>query len=542
MILKKPYAFIIKHFRIIHLLLIIPMLYLITKTKGIVTFFSDYIANGYMLSSDYVLSNLASNYINIWMYLSVIFILVVTIFLSIVLQKKDKPTKYYNSCIIYYIGMLLIITACFSFFQMIETDTLDDVVARIIRDLSYIIHYSEYFFLIFTFVRGIGFNIKKFNFKNDLTDLEISNEDSEEFEFLVGTDPYKAKRTIRRFFRELRYYYLENKFIFSVIGIVLAIVIGTLIYMNREVYMREYNEQDTISFGYLTFNIKDSFITTLTYNGDVLNKDKAYLVMRVELNNRYREDKGFSYSDLQLVVNKEYITPNISLGNYFKDFGNPYNGSNIKGNTSNTYLLVYEIDKYLVNSKFYISAYSGFDASPGGIGVISKKIHISPSIQKDNVIKNTVGLGTNMSFKNTNVGNSLANISGYEITNRFTYITKYCYTKDNCYDLSKIITYDEDNKPLVISRKTLLILDFDLILDDSSRYMSTPKSYQTFFEDYLMITYTVNGKTIQTKAKVINPNNYNDKLIIPISKDIEYAGSIVVTLTVRNISYTINLK
>ena len=147
-----------------------------------------------------------------------------------------------------------------------------------------------------------------------------------------------------------------------------------------------------------------------------------------------------------------------------------------------------------------------------------------------------------MSFKNTNVGNSSANISGYEIMNRFTYITKYCYTKDNCYDLSKVITYDEDNKPLVISRKTLLILDYDLILDDNSRYMSIPKSYQTFFEDYLMITYTVNGKTIQTKVRVINPNDYTDKLIIPISKDIEHAGSILVTLTVRNISYTINLK
>ena len=48
MIIKKPYAFIIKHFRLIHLLLLIPMFYLVTQTKEIITFFSEYVANDYL--------------------------------------------------------------------------------------------------------------------------------------------------------------------------------------------------------------------------------------------------------------------------------------------------------------------------------------------------------------------------------------------------------------------------------------------------------------------------------------------------------------
>ena len=158
MILKKPYAFIIKHFRAIHLLLLIPMIYLIIETKDIVNFLSEYIANGYVFNSSYMLSALASNYINIFMYLAVIIILIVSIFLSVVLQKKDKPTKYYNISIVYYLFIFIIITASFSVFKMIERDTLDDVLARLIRDLSYIVHYSQYIFVIFTFIRGIAYN------------------------------------------------------------------------------------------------------------------------------------------------------------------------------------------------------------------------------------------------------------------------------------------------------------------------------------------------------------------------------------------------
>lgn len=542
MILKKPYAFIIKHFRAIHLFLLLPMLFLIMETKDIVVFFSDYIANGYMLSSNYVLSNLASGYINIFMYLAVIIILIVNIFLSIVLQRKEKPTKYYNISIVYYIIIFLLLTASFSIFKMIEADTLGDVLARLIRDLCYIVHYSQYFFVIFTITRGIGFNIKKFNFKSDLQNLEISSEDSEEFEFLVGVDTYKTKRTVRRFFRELKYYYKENKFIFTIIITILVIALGTFIYMNREVYQKEYKEQEIVAFGYLTFNIKDSFISNLSLNGKVINEDKTYLILQIELNNQYREDKEFNYNDLQLVVNKQYIEPNISAGNYFSDFGNPYNGGLIKGITSQTYILVYELDKYLANNKMYISAYSGYDSAPGGVGIISKKINIKPTVISGKVSSNGVFAGTNITFQNTNVGNTKVNISGYELTNRFVYSYEYCYTKDDCYQLNNTVDYDENKKQLIMASKTLLVLDYDLELDSASTYMYTNKSYKTFFEDFMTIKYTLNDTEKTKTVKLSNPNNYSDKLLIAVPNEITYANSIEAIITVRNSSYSIKLK
>ena len=189
MIIKKPYAFIIKHFRLIHLLLLIPMIFLVTQTREMVSFFRDYVTNNYTLgSSTGVLSSLASNYINIFMYLAVIIIMVVLIFLTIVLQRKEKPTKFYKVSIVYYLVMFILITVSFTIFKSIENDTLGTAAARIIRDLSVLIHYSQYIFIAFTAVRGVGFNIKQFDFKSDLAELEISSEDSEEVEFLIGID------------------------------------------------------------------------------------------------------------------------------------------------------------------------------------------------------------------------------------------------------------------------------------------------------------------------------------------------------------------
>ena len=46
-ILKKPYAFLIKHFKLIHLILCLLFLYLLFQTGNINQFFNDYVSAGY---------------------------------------------------------------------------------------------------------------------------------------------------------------------------------------------------------------------------------------------------------------------------------------------------------------------------------------------------------------------------------------------------------------------------------------------------------------------------------------------------------------
>ena len=50
MILKKPYAFLIKNFRAIHILLTLLCVYITYKTTGVISFFREYIANNYSVT------------------------------------------------------------------------------------------------------------------------------------------------------------------------------------------------------------------------------------------------------------------------------------------------------------------------------------------------------------------------------------------------------------------------------------------------------------------------------------------------------------
>ena len=537
MIIKKPYAFMIKHFRLIHLLLLIPMIYLVTQTREIITFFSEYVASNYTFTSNDVLSTLASNYINIFMYIAVIIIMVVFIAMSILLQRKEKPTKFYNISIIYYLVIFILITVSFTIFRTIENDTLDPVFARLIRDLSKIVHYSQYIFIFFTAIRGVGFNIKQFDFKSDLAELEISSEDSEEIEFLVGIDTYKAKRSIRRFFRELKYYYKENKFIFIMIFVIIVGILGTLVYMNKEVYQRIYSEGDSIASGYLNFTITDSYISNLSQRGEVLNKDKYYVILLVEIHNRYREDHEFNYINLELTINDEYILPNLSIGNYFTDFGTPYNGTNIKGNTNSEYILVYEIDKNLINQDFLLTVYSHYDASAGGIGSVNNRIRLNPTIISDNIVSNRVNLGTNINLSNTTLGNTMFMITDYEFTNRYEYSYEYCINKNNCIPSTDSISinYADGN------RRTLLVLGYELSLDTEVPYMNTTKTYRSFFENFIKIEYEINDKTYTTTGSLANPSTYNEKAVLKVPKEVATASRVDLILAVRNITYRIRI-
>lgn len=534
MVLKKPYAFMIKHFRIIHLLLLIPIFYLIIKTRAIVNFFNSYVVTGYSLNFSPYLTDIGSHYINIFMYIAVIIILAVFIIMSIMLQQKEKPTKQYNISIVFYVLIFILITACFSFFTKVENDTIGDIFSRFIRDIGYLIYLAEYIFAILTFIRGIGFNLKKFDFKSDIDELQINSEDSEEFEFIVGKDIHNTTRTIRRFFRELKYYYLENKFIVNILVLIIILIIGTYLFMNREIKDKVYKEGETFSYGQVSLKINKSYISNLSNNGKIINDTKTYVILLLEITNRYDINKPFNEENLGLIVNKKRIQPNLIASNYFSDYGTPYNGSDIKGKSTANYILAYEIDKYLTNASFKLEAYSRPSSKNGGLAIINREIKIKPTVINSNITSNSVNKGTKINLNNTNLKNSTVAINDYEITNRFEY--QVC-KQDDCTKKS-ISVFDSSSN----YNKKFLVLDYNLELDSNSIYSKLNRDYKTFFDDFLEIKYRYNNKDYITKVSLINPENYKDKLIVMVPNTINEASEIYAIITVRNISYQIKLK
>jgi len=222
------------------------------------------------------------------------------------------------------------------------------------------------------------------------------------------------------------------------------------------------------------------------------------------------------------------------MGNYFSDYGNPYSGSNIKGESTVNYILVYEIDKYLANSNFSLQSYARIDTA-GGLGIINREIRISPTKVNSNIVANTVNKGTDITLNRTNLKNSSVNIKSYEITKRYEY--QICKDENNCItDAISVFNYPSGYN------KTLLVLEYDLVLDKESIYAELNRDYKTFFNDFLEIKYSLNGNDYVTKVDLLNPEYYKDKLIMMVPNNITNAENIHAVITIRNISYQIRLK
>ena len=210
MILRKPYAFLIRYFKIIHITLFIMFGYLFFKLRSIYIFFQDYVRTNVYT---YV-EGLAEQYIGPLMFVVVFFILASAIAIFYLMREKEKPVLFYRILIVYCVVLLISLIVYSNFYTSLEFETYDRFILSVYRDVIGIIYYLVYFFLGFTFVRGFGFDIKKFSFEKDLKLLNISESDSEEFELAVEVDKEKIVNTIRRERRLATYFFKENAFIF----------------------------------------------------------------------------------------------------------------------------------------------------------------------------------------------------------------------------------------------------------------------------------------------------------------------------------------
>ncbi len=535
MILKKPYAFLIKHFRIIHLLLLLPIGYLINKTYKVVTFFRSYVTNSYSTT----IVNIAGEHINVFMYLSVILILSAVIAIYYLMRQKDKSTKLYFFTLIYYITLFVLIGIAHSILSGMETDLITAQTARAYRDISFIVCLPQYFFFIYVLIRGIGFDIKQFNFANDLKDLEITDIDSEEFEFLVNVEGYKVKRTARRFIREFTYYIKENIFIFSCILVVIIITIGTMLYMHFEVYNKTYHVTDKMTHNFFNIEIKDSMLTQMSYDGNIINKDKYYLVLKLFIENHSTTSYDFDHTNFRLVVNNKNIYPTIDRGEYFIDYAKPYNNEKIKKESSNTYALVYELDKTELQNKYEIKILESLEYKVGDITPKYKIIELKPSKIMNIEDLDTYEMGKTINLKNTAVGYTTFKVNNYQLTNSYIYDYNQCYSENKCTTLKDMITTD---KLGIIEKTTLLVLDIDYNLDKTTIYSNNIRSDNKFFDNFLSIEYKNAETTKILSLKNRTTDKLKNKLVFELRDEVNKADSINLLVTIRNQRYRIKLK
>ncbi len=532
MILKKPYAFLIKHFRLINLILGLLMGFIFYKTYQVLNFFNQYIHNDYM--GNFV-QGFYQNYISFLLYLVLFLIIIGILAILFLFIYKKKPSKMYVTTLIYYIALFILFMVARSNMITLETSSLGVNLARGLRDVIIIFLLPQLPIIIMFMIRGLGFNIYKFRFDEDLKDLELSALDNEEVEVVIKSDGTVLKRNIRRFFREFTYYLKENKFILILIIVITILLLAYFIYSRSQSvsYDNTYNEGITFNSLGLDYTIMDSLITNMDYNGNYFSDNTYYAIIRLKVDNNNLEDDSFDLKKFRLEVGDELLYPTQDLGNYFIDFSPVYTTSIVKKNSSNEFSLIYKTNEDAINKKVRLKIDNGFvyqnNETIGKYIYIKLEPDIATNIEKvgDYTINQVI------SFNDSYLNNT--NIKLDNLINTKSYIYDYEYCSDTCRTFKDKLTIDYNNN------KTLLIFTYEYTIDEQSAYYRYGQSINRFLENFVLIKYMNNGEYVYEDIKNVTPNNFKGRIALEVTNEINSSEEVYLSFIIRNKEYLMRI-
>lgn len=527
MILRRPFAFFIKHFKMFHFIMLLFMIYVMYSSSSILSFFNEYLNSTMSLINHEVVTTLYNNNL----FISIAFIFIITIVILLLLIFKSKPVKFYFFNIIVYIFTLTIIIISKNVLGTLEISLVEVKTLKLIQDLILMSIIIQAVSCIITSIRATGFNIKKFDFAKDLEELDIEEKDSEEFEVNFELDNEKYLRKFRKIFRYIKYIYVENKYLLSIIIAFLIALICFIIYLNQTIYNKVYKEDETLTTKDFYFNVVETYVTNKDYKGNVIDKDYSYVISKIKVRTLNSKEKTLPVGRIALNVNDHNIYHITDYKSVFSDIGICYNNDNISSSFSE-YILVYKIPNSYVDAKMQIHY---FDTNFKTI-----KIKISPIKIDENIKENYFNIGDNIVLQDSIMKNSKISILQYELNNSFDISYNYCISSNECVLSHEVI------KPVLNTNydKILLKITGNYEMDDKLSIVKPQKLYY-LLEKYGSIIYNLNNKeyTVSNLSEVL-PARISDPntIYFEVPKNIIEASSIKFKIKIRNMSYIYTLK
>lgn len=534
MIIRNPYGFVAKHFKLINLLLLLPMIYLSLKLGDISSFFKDYIAQGYTTPE----TSFADAYVSGLMTAMIITMLVVNIVLYILFSSKKKNSTYYSISIIYYLFLLFASLLFHSSMSSIEKDSLDATFANFVRDFAGISHFPIYLLMIVNISKAVGFNYKTLRFDNN-SDLKLREEDEEDIEIKVGSDNNTLKRNFVHLIRELKYYILENKFVFTCIGIVLLLIVGYTTYSNYQLYNKTYAINQAFNLDNFTLSLKDSYISDLDYRGTKITDNKYYLAIRIGIQNN-GADTAIDRANFRIYAGEDEIFPSYDKSSRFIDVGKMYQGEVIKNKEANEYVFVYELTKNQIRNNYQMRILNGLSEKGGKLIKRYKKIGIKPqNILKEKDLGKTT-TSKEIILKDTMLGRTTYKINQVNILSNYPFEYEQCNLKGICSKITDTVVPS--------GGKVLLVLDDEIKWDETTPYYKN--SNQDFYSDFVTINYTYHiasgshsgDREKSTTLKNITPQVIKDKQIYEVPSTLLIAHKVDMFIKIRNKYVTITIK
>lgn len=423
MILRKPYAFLIRHFQKINLALFLLAVYIIYKNLTFLGMVREYLTTKYYNP----IVTPMSDYTSFFFYLGIVSIVVICSVLIYLLYYKKKPVIVYGLTILEYVAVAISFGFAASYFNELGFNVINMQQALLVRDVLFIVSIPQYALLIVLANRALGLDLKKFGFREDEEYLEIQEEDREEFEVEVGLDTHNIRRKLKQKLRYLKYFIVEHRVVISIIAFIVLISGSIYTYQVLIIENRVYGIGDTFRANSYEIKINKIYFTGKDYAGNVINDEKRkYLVVDLNIKNVVNQKMTVSTEKFILTANHRYYTPIKTHDKYFEDLGKGYQGEELEPGKDNNYLLVFEIKPDDFGSPYTLY----YQEVQGANKLKLRKINTTITDISEYSNEITKNLKENIQINLYNGSSTEFVINDYQIVDELTYLYTSCYVWD----------------------------------------------------------------------------------------------------------------
>ncbi len=515
MILRKPYAFLIKHFKAINLILFLTTFFCLNRALGLYRFVKEYLVTGIYNET---LSPI-TNYINFYLYSALILTIVASFILFFLLKRKDKPFLTYIYVLLVAFVSLILFIYIHNYFA--DLDVFNGQITRLIRDLTLIDSFFYYPILIILIIRFLGIDLKSFGFYQDKEFISSNEADREEVEVDVGFDKEKYIRYIKNKIRYSKYFFLEHKIPFIGVCIVVSVIAIFQFYQYFYVENKIYQKQEKFISNNFEMTINNVYLTDKDYAGNIISSNNRYFII-IDLNiKNLVSARVFDASRLTLYVDDNYYISTTRFNASFSDFGKTLSKEEtLPYQEDKNYILVYEIEKPKKNANFLLKYQDTTTRDNKEIRIKIQVLDITEFREKDSSI-----LGSNLVVPINEENQYEFAIPTYEITDQKNYTYESCYLY-NCPIYEKTL--------IAANQKTLLFLKVN---SDT-----TISDYLSFLKKYGKVRYKVGEQEYLEKINLKITKYRGNYVYLEVPNTIKNAERIELVFTVRTYQYYYLLK
>ena len=521
MIIKKPYAFLIKHFKLIHIILFVIGTFLLLRNSMITGFIKEFVTYGVYDS----MNDPISKYIPIYLFVILFVICILNTITVLLLKYKEKPWKLYLVPTITYLGLMIMYFLLILYFTGYD-GILERTQIRLYKDLLSLLTIAQIPSILIYLMRCLGLDLKKFNFQADQEYLELDEKDQMELEININVDKASIKRVFRKVKRHLGYFVEEHKRLVMVSIAIVVLIAGFNFYRQTFIINKAYSQKDVYKASVYTMKINNVYYTDKDKSGHVISNSSAFVIVELNITNNYFEPVKVRTDYFHLYNGIEQYTDSSNQNSiYFNDLGSTYTQQTRLGkHKSMDILLIYKVNKKLDKDRFVLF----YQEKENGNSFLRKiKIKVNDiSKIKDN---DTLKLGQEIKVPLPG-GKEFENLApdGFAIKDSAPYIVSNCIAEE-CEREKHNLKAPAGSKIVVISFMTEEFGSKDII-DFSTKYGT--------------INYIdSNNKTHAVKMENATKANYlGQYAYVEVPEEIEQANTINLVYTIRNNRYTYKVK